>query len=136
MTSADELADAPAGGARRPIALIAFGYVATVLAPLIGIFVGFFVLTRRGQWAKRQAMLIVVLAVVLAAFRFSLASMLADSYFAGKERQQLNAVAKETRTFEEEDKRQLAAELKKTREEGAAELARIRRETGSEPVKR
>jgi Sec-independent protein translocase protein TatA len=122
-----------AGGAhaqndpRKPVALVLVGYVATVFLPTIGFLFGVVALSRPGRWAKRQGVLILVLALVLVTFGIALLPMLTDSYFAGKAKSELNQVSKETEQAERVSRARLRTELARIHKEEVVTEAEIRR---------
>lgn len=124
-------AEAPGGAhaqddARKPLALVLVGYLATVLLPTIGFLFGLVALSRPGRWAKRQGVMILVLALVLVTFGVALLPMITDSYFAGKAKSELNQVSRETELAEQESRVRLRTELARLDKEEAVTDARIR----------
>jgi hypothetical protein len=111
---------------KKPVALVLSGYLAAVLLPTIGILFALVAVSRPGRWAKKQGVLIIVLCTFLIAFGIALVPMLTDSYFAGKANSELRAVSRASEREDQEAERELQAQEKKVREEGAAIQAHIR----------
>ena len=110
----------------RPVRQVLLAYLVAVLVPLAGLLAGVLVLSRSGQWVKRQGTLIIALSVILMSLGFGLGGMLVESYFAGRAQRELNAISSETQRLEAESERQLQERLAKVRKEGAATQARFR----------
>ncbi len=117
----------PHDDARKPITLVLVGYLATVLLPTIGFLFGLVALARPGRWAKRQGVVILVLALVLVTFGVALLPMVTDSYFAGKARSELNQVSREAELAEQESRVRLRTEEARIHKEEAVTEAEIRR---------
>jgi len=115
--------DAP-GEDREPVALVLLGYWATVMLPTIGILFALVALTRPGEWARRQGILMIGLATLMIAFGVALGPMVTESYFAG--RAGTADSARVTPREEEESRRRFDAEMSRVQREEAAVRQRLR----------
>lgn len=110
----------------RPVRQVLLAYLVAVLVPLAGVLAGVLVLSRSGQWVRRQGALIIALSVILMALGFGVGSMLVESYFAAEAQHELNAISSDTQRMDSESQRQLQERLANVRKEGAATDARLR----------